>query len=401
MIVALFSDEVPTGRSTGGWLRELTDDGIPAGPARWVCDLPGAVRASSSAQRGRGLRWLWPSSRDHYAQLARSGVRLARCHDVELSEALLLASAGRWGEPRSLAAAFARVRGAPVPPDPQPRQQRPTDRAQRGLFELPPAGSAPAAGQGPAQHGIAGLDALVRVYADQRARCAAAAEPGRLRMLLAAESAAGLAAVEMGLDGLPFRTDIHETVLRELLGAPSRVGGPPRRLAELTERIVEAFEGQRPNPDSPAELLRAFSKVGIALPSTRAQVLRQVDHPVVPLLLEYKELYRVWTAHGWTWRQQWVRDGRCHPEYVAGGVPSGRWATRGGGALQIPKPIRRAVVADPGWVLVVADAGQLEPRVLAAVSADEGLIRAAAAGDLYAALAGESFGSDRAAAKLA
>ena len=118
-------------------------------------------------------------------------------------------------------------------------------------------------------------------------------------------------------------------------------------------------------------------------------------------LLEFKELYRIWTAHGWAWRDAWVRDGRFRPEYVPGGVVSGRWATRGGGALQVPKVVRRAVVADPGWRFVVADAGQLEPRVLAAVSGDERLAAAAAAGDLYAALATDSFDGDRARAKIA
>jgi DNA polymerase-1 len=153
--------------------------------------------------------------------------------------------------------------------------------------------------------------------------------------------------------------------------------------------------------DSPAELLRAFARAGVELPNTRAWVLRGVDHPAVPLVLEYKELYRIWTAHGRAWRDAWVRDGRFQPEYVPGGVVSGRWATRGGGALQIPKVIRRAVVADPGWRFVVADAGQLEPRVLAAVSGDARLATAGAAGDLYAALAQDAFAGDRARAKVA
>jgi DNA polymerase-1 len=96
-----------------------------------------------------------------------------------------------------------------------------------------------------------------------------------------------------------------------------------------------------------------------------------------------------------------VRDGRFHPEYVPGGVVSGRWATRGGGALQIPRVVRRAVVADPGWRLVVADAGQLEPRVLAAMAGDAGLADAGRSGDLYRALADEAFGGDRARAKVA
>jgi DNA polymerase I-like protein with 3'-5' exonuclease and polymerase domains len=58
-------------------------------------------------------------------------------------------------------------------------------------------------------------------------------------------------------------------------------------------------------------------------------------------------------------------------------------------------------VADPGWRFVVADAGQLEPRVLAAVSGDSRLARAGAAGDLYAALAADSFAGDRPKAKIA
>jgi hypothetical protein len=85
---------------------------------------------------------------------------------------------------------------------------------------------------------------------------------------------------------------------------------------------------------------------------------------------------------------------------VVGGVVSGRWATRGGGALQIPRVLRRAVVADPGWVLVVADAAQLEPRVLAALAGDHAFAEAAGTGDLYQALAG-AFGGDRAKAKVA
>jgi DNA polymerase-1 len=63
--------------------------------------------------------------------------------------------------------------------------------------------------------------------------------------------------------------------------------------------------------------------------------------------------------------------------------------------------IRRAVVADEGWTFVVADAGQLEPRVLAAMAGDAGLAAAGRAGDLYRALADEAFGGDRARAKVA
>jgi DNA polymerase-1 len=81
-------------------------------------------------------------------------------------------------------------------------------------------------------------------------------------------------------------------------------------------------------------------------------------------------------------------------------VVSGRWATRGGGALQIPKVLRQAVIADPGWTLVVADAAQLEPRVLGALAGDRAFAQAAASGDVYAAVA-TAIGAERDKAKVA
>ncbi|GAA2712223.1 bifunctional 3'-5' exonuclease/DNA polymerase [Micromonospora olivasterospora] len=381
MLVAVVSDE-----RGGGVLQPLGADGRPAGPAEPAADLAAAVAAREAAGHPR---WVWASGAAVYPALLRAGVRLDRCHDVELTEALLLGYAGRWGEPRSCAAAWARLTGAPVPPDPPARPAEPPGHGQGALFDTPPGLPGP------------GVEALTRVYADQLARVAATDHPGRFRLLVAAESAGALIAAEMGAAGLPWRADVHDALLTELLGEPSPVGGPPRRLAELAARIAEAFGLRQLHADSPAELLRAFARAGVELPNTRAWVLRGVDHPAVPLVLEHKELYRIWTAHGWAWRDAWVRGGRFHPEYVPGGVVSGRWATRGGGALQIPKVIRRAVVADPGWRFVVADAGQLEPRVLAAVSGDARLAAAGGAGDLYAALAQDAFGGDRARAKVA
>jgi DNA polymerase-1 len=221
-----------------------------------------------------------------------------------------------------------------------------------------------------------------------------------MRLLCAAESAGALAAVEMGRDGLPWSAAVHDELLIGLLGPRPAGGARPALLNDLSLRIQDAL-GRPVNPDSPAQVLLAFARVGVHLRTTRSHELREVEHPAAALLLRYKELSRIHAAHGWAWRETWVRGGRFRPEYVVGGVVSGRWATRGGGALQIPRLLRGAVVADPGHRLVVADAGQLEPRVLAAMSDDDGLARASAAGDLYAALARDAFSGDRPRAKIA
>ncbi|NES37554.1 bifunctional 3'-5' exonuclease/DNA polymerase, partial [Micromonospora sp. PPF5-17] len=76
----------------GGVLQPLDDGGRPAGPAEPVADLAAAVAAREAAERPR---WVWASAATVYPALLRAGIRLDRCHDVELTEALLLGHAGR------------------------------------------------------------------------------------------------------------------------------------------------------------------------------------------------------------------------------------------------------------------------------------------------------------------
>ncbi|NLU76601.1 bifunctional 3'-5' exonuclease/DNA polymerase [Streptomyces sp. HNM0575] len=360
--------------------------GRPAGPVRTEESAESAVRSRPDA-----VRWVWRSGAGVHPRLIEAGVRVERCYDVEAAEALLLGHEGRAGAPRSLPAAFARLHGLPVPPDPP--------AVSRGAEEEP---SLFDAGPAPLPEGVDPMTALLEVYAAQLERTGRAEHPERMRLLLAGESAGTLVAVEMGRTGVPWRADVHRELLEELLGE-RYAGGLPRRLAELEEEISAAFgPGVRVRPDLPADVLRAFAQAGVQLSSTRAWELRGVSHPAVEPLLRYKKLYRLWTAHGWSWLRSWVREGRFRAEYVPGGAASGRWTTNGGGALQIPKVVRRAVVADPGWRLVVADAGQMEPRVLAAVSRDPGLMAVASSDeDLYTALSRRAFGGDRAQAKLA
>ena len=399
---------VVVGADGGGLLQALAEDGTPQGPPEPVPDLAGAVADRERAERPR---WVWAATAERYPELLAAGVRVERCHDLVLTEGVLLAAGGRWGEPRSFPAAWARLEGRPVPDD----AARASRAGQPALFD----------------HDLLGLPGgadllagVVAVHADQQRRLAGAGPgqpaadgtggsqgagagrpgagwPAGLGLLVAAESAGALAAAEMAAAGLPWRPEVHDAVLTELLGPRPRAGAAPQRLTDLATGIGAAFGGRPLNPDSPAQVLRAFAAAGTPLPSTRSHVLRGVDHPAVPLLLAYKELSRLHAAYGWSWLDAWVAGGRFRPEYVPGGVVSGRWATRGGGALQIPHALRRAVVADPGWTFVVADASQLEPRVLAALSGDDGLARAAAGGDLYAALAADAFAGDRARAKTA
>lgn len=341
----------------------------------------------AEAVRGRPevARWVWRSTAEVAPRLLATGVRVERCYDMEVAETLLLGHEGRYGEPRSAAAALARLRGGPVPTDPPQRSAEPG--AQSPLFE-PQGVHLP-------------LDDLLAVYAEQQRRHERTAHPDRMRLLTAAESAGMLVAAEMNHAGLPWRADVHREILHDLLGERYAGGGEPRRLAELAEEVSAAF-GRRVRPDLPADVVKAFGQAGVKVGSTRRWELESLDHPAVKPLIEYKRLYRIWVAHGWSWLQDWVREGRFRPEFLAGGTVTGRWVTNGGGGLQIPKVIRRAVVADPGWRLVVADADQMEPRVLAAISRDPGLMEVAGReSDLYQSVSDRAFSGDREQAKLA
>ena len=385
------------GPEGGCLMSESAEDGTGHGRIVPHNDLAAAV---AERERAGDVRWVWAACGDLYPALLRAGVRVQRCHDVALTEALLLAREGRHAEPATLAAAWARLGGAAgsglalrgaTAPATHAAAVRSAPTGQAVLFEpADPAFPAPRAA----------LDALVAVHDDQQRRIAADEHPGRFGLLTAAESAAGLVAAEMGFHGLPWRADVHSELLASMLGDRPLPGLRPPRLASLAAQFSAALGGRPVNPDSPAQVLRALAADGIRISSTRAHVLREVDHPAAALLLEYKELARLHAAHGWSWLDEWVTDGRFHPEFVVGGVVSGRWASRGGGALQIPRVLRRAVVADPGCVLVVADAAQLEPRVLAALAGDEALAAAAGTGDLYQTLAG-AFGGERGNAKIA
>lgn len=361
-----------------GWrIQELTAD-ASAVEAEQLVDINGLVAAERQQPR-----WLFDSTAAVYPALLAAGVTVQRCHDVRLTERILLGRKGRFGEPSSAVAVLARANGDAVPADPDP----PTTGGQPGLFDQH-AADAPRVDQ---------LAALAAALPDQLARIG---DDNALKLLVAAESTSALAAAEMGFLGLPWDVDEHDRLLTTLLGPRPAAGVRPPILAALADRIAEEF-GSPVNPDSPVDLRNAFRRLGFDIASTRSWVLRDIDHPAVRPVLEYKELSRLYTANGWNWIDDWVSDGRLHSEFIPGGVVSGRWATRGGGGLQIPRAIRGAAMAKPGYRLVVADAAQLEPRVLAAISQDAALQAISTDDDLYAGLAADGFGGDRAKAKLA
>ena len=130
------------------------------------------------------------------------------------------------------------------------------------------------------------------------------------------------------------------------------------------------------------------------------------EHPLVDALLVWRKAERIATTYGYRWLDEHVHTrpddpdgwGRLRGEWSSCDGAAGRM-TASAGLHNLPAELRPAVAATPGHGFVHADLGQIEPRVLAAVSGDPAFIAATADDDLYLPVA-TRLGVDRAAAKV-
>ncbi len=328
-------------------------------------DLP----AYAAARETERPRWTWDCTTRWYPELLRAGVRVERCWDLRLTHDLL--------------------RGSPLATPAAGHDSGQWD----GLGAADPTVAALFDG-----HDLLGLDVLGELGRQRQAL--AAADHHGLGLLVTAESSGALVAAEMTRAGVPWRADVHADVLTALLGPRPLAGHRPAVLERLLHEVRDALGAPALNPDSPGSLLQALQGAGLPVDDTRSWTLSQLDHPVVQPLLAYKKLARLAAANGWQWLDTWVQDGRFRTDFLVSGVVTGRWSARGGGALMVPAELRRAVVADEGWRLVVADAAQLEPRVLAGMAGDTAMAAAGRGRDLYAGLVSDGAVATRAEAKL-
>lgn len=327
-------------------------------------------------------RWVWSDTNRWYPGILAAHSVVARCHDLRLAHVILHRSALVADQDALRAAPRWDVAGAEETPPPR----APT------LFDVE---GAPASGVPDDP------DEVLAEFRRQQQAIRGSSEAARLRLLVAAESAGALLAVEMHSAGVPWDRRTHERILEETLGTRPSPGEQPERVREAAQRVRAALQDPSANLDSQPKLLRSLHRVGISAESTNRWELAEYHHPAIAPLLVYKKLTRLMSANGWGWLDEWAADGRFRPVYVPGGVVTGRWASSGGGALQIPRQLRPAVRADPGWTLVVADVAQLEPRVLAAMASDEALAGAARGQDLYEGIVNSGVVRTRQEAKIA
>ena len=216
-----------------------------------------------------------------------------------------------------------------------------------------------------------------------------------LRLVTAwAESAAAVLCTELEADGLPVDRSAALDIIASVIGDGDR--------ADRDRPVLDLFRGDQVDLRNPASVRDALLRLGIDVPDTRSWRLEayRAAHPVVDALLTWRKAERMATTYGYGWIAQHVGDDdRLRGEWTAADGGAGRM-TASAGLHSFPAELRAAVAAEPGHVLVRADLGQVEPRVLAAVSGDPAFAAAAAEDDLYTPVAAR-LGCDRPTAKVA
>jgi DNA polymerase-1 len=187
-----------------------------------------------------------------------------------------------------------------------------------------------------------------------------------------------------------------------------------REFAEAMSKIVieaEELAGERFNLSSPKQIQQIlFKRQGLPIirktpkgqPSTAEDVLQELaqDYPLPRLILDYRSLSKLKSTYTDKLpRQINPKTGRVHTSYHQAVASTGRLSSTAPNLQNIPvrgregRRIRQAFIAAPGYRILAADYSQIELRIMAHLSEDEGLREAFNQGlDIHCATAAEVFG---------
>ena len=190
-----------------------------------------------------------------------------------------------------------------------------------------------------------------------------------------------------------------------------------KQSTELTKKIaalekkVHKEAGRKFNLGSPKQLQELlFDELGLPVirktpkgqPSTAEDVLQELaEEFILPeLILDYRALSKLkWTYTDKLPQQICARTGRIHTSYHQAVAATGRLSSSDPNLQNIPirteegRRIRQAFIAPPSYSLLAADYSQIELRIMAHISGDQGLLQAFADDlDIHRATAAEVFG---------
>ncbi|RQO69253.1 DNA polymerase I [Aquitalea sp. FJL05] len=217
--------------------------------------------------------------------------------------------------------------------------------------------------------------------------------------------------IELPVAEVLFRMERNGVLIdREQLAAQSHQLGT--QMLQLESQAYE-LAGQPFNLNSPKQLQEIlFGKLGIPTKgikktpsggfSTDESVLETLalDHPLPKCILQYRGLAKLKSTYTDKLPTLINPDtGRVHTNYSQAVAITGRLASSDPNLQNIPvrtaegRRVREAFIAKPGHSIVSADYSQIELRIMAHLSDDEGMLAAFASGeDIHKATAAEVFG---------
>ncbi|MFO7593217.1 MAG: DNA polymerase I, partial [Pseudomonadota bacterium] len=185
---------------------------------------------------------------------------------------------------------------------------------------------------------------------------------------------------------LSEKMDAIEKQAYEEAGEPFNLGSPKQIQAILFDKLE----------------LPVLKKTPKGQPSTAEEVLAELalDYPLPRLILDYRSLSKLKSTYTDKLPKMInPHTGRLHTSYHQAVAATGRLSSSEPNLQNIPvrseegRRIRQAFIAEPGYRIVAADYSQIELRIMAHLSGDEGLLKAFAAGeDIHRATAAEVFG---------
>ncbi len=177
-----------------------------------------------------------------------------------------------------------------------------------------------------------------------------------------------------------------EKAAHELAGEPFNLGSPKQLQAILFEKHG----------------LPVLRKTPKGQPSTAEDVLLDLAHEfdLPRMIIEHRGMSKLKSTYTDRLREQInARTGRVHTCYHQAVAATGRLSSTDPNLQNIPirtpegRRIRQAFIASTGYCLLAADYSQIELRIMAHLSADDGLVRAfAGKEDVHQATAAEVFG---------
>ncbi len=227
---------------------------------------------------------------------------------------------------------------------------------------------------------IQGIEALEKLYTNIEQPLVSVLEKIEHRGVLVDEQLLGKLSIEFAEKMAVLEEKAHQEA-----GGPFNLGSPKQLQAILFEQLE----------------LPVIRKTPKGQPSTAEDVLQELasDYALPQLILDYRSLSKLKSTYTDKLPRQISRKtGRIHTSYHQAVAATGRLSSSDPNLQNIPirnemgRRIRQAFIAGEGYVLLAADYSQIELRIMAHLSGDEGLLHAFAADqDIHQATAAEVF----------